>query len=78
MFRATIALIIATAACARAASPDTQALQALVAEIRQLRQDMQATTLVTQRVQIVLEDMLVGTKMQLERHIRAATARERS
>ena len=47
-------LVMATAACAQTASPDTQALQALVTEIRQLRQDMQATTIVTQRVQIVL------------------------
>jgi len=50
MFRAAIALLIATAAWAQTASPDTQALQALVAEICQLRQDMQATNLATQRV----------------------------
>jgi hypothetical protein len=58
MFRAAFALLIATAAgaqtAAQTASPDTQALQALVTEIRQLRQDLQATTIVTQRVQIVL------------------------
>ena len=63
MFRAAIALLIATAAWAQTASPDTQALQALVAEIRQLRQDMQATTLATQRVQIVLYRLQTQTAL---------------
>jgi chromosome segregation ATPase len=63
MFRAAIALIIATAACAQTASPDTQALQALVMEIRQLRQDMQATTIVTQRVQIALYRLQTQTAL---------------
>ena len=63
MFRAAIALLIAPAACAQTASPDTQALQALVAEIRQLRQDMQATTLATQRVQIVLYRLQTQTAL---------------
>ena len=63
MFRAAIALLIATAACAQTASPDTQALQALVAEIRQLRQDMQATNLATQRVQIVLYRLQTQTAL---------------
>jgi len=52
--RAAFALMIVTVAGAQTASPDTLALQALVTEIRQLRQDMQATTITTQRVQIVL------------------------
>jgi chromosome segregation ATPase len=63
MFRATLALVIATAACAQTASPDTQALQALVTEIRQLRQDMQATTIVTQRVQIALYRLQTQTAL---------------
>jgi chromosome segregation ATPase len=63
MFRATFALVIATAACAQTASPDTQALQALVTEIRQLRQDMQATNIVTQRVQIVLYRLQTQTAL---------------
>ena len=63
MFRAAIALLIATAVCAQTASPDTQALQALVAEIRQLRQDMQATNLATQRVQIVLYRLQTQTAL---------------
>ena len=54
MFRAAFALVIVSAAGAQTTSPDTQALQALVTEIRQLRQDLQATNIVTQRVQIVL------------------------
>jgi chromosome segregation ATPase len=54
MFRIAFALIMVAAAGAQTAPPETQALQALVTEIRLLRQDMQATTLATQRVQIVL------------------------
>jgi hypothetical protein len=41
-------------ALAQTATPDSQVLQALLTEIRQFRQDLQNTTLVTQRVQIVL------------------------
>jgi chromosome segregation ATPase len=41
-------------ALAQAAPPDSPALQALVAEIHQLRQDLQATTVAAQRVQIAL------------------------
>jgi len=62
MFRAVLSLIVVTAA-AQTASPDTQALQALVTEIRQLRQDMQATTLATQRVQIVLYRLQTQTAL---------------
>lgn len=54
MFRVVFVLLIATAAAAQTASPETQALQALVAEIRQMRLDMQTTTITTQRVQVVL------------------------
>jgi chromosome segregation ATPase len=63
MFRAALAFAIVTAAGAQTPSPDTQALQALVTEIRQLRQDMQATTIVTQRVQIVLYRLQTQTAL---------------
>jgi chromosome segregation ATPase len=71
MSRAAFALVIVTAWCAQSAapataqtaSPDTQALQALVAEIRQLRLDMQATTIATQRVQIVLYRLQMQTTL---------------
>ena len=63
MSRAVFALIFASAAWAQTASPDTQAWQALVAEIRQLRQDMQATNIVTQRVQIVLYRLQTQTAL---------------
>jgi valyl-tRNA synthetase len=71
MSRAAFALVIVSAWCAQTAapaiaqtaSPDTQALQALVAEIRQLRQDMQATTIATQRVQIVLYRLQMQTTL---------------
>jgi chromosome segregation ATPase len=41
-------------ALAQATPPDSPALQALVSEIHQLRQDLQATTVAAQRVQIAL------------------------
>ena len=63
MFRTAFALVIVMAAGAQTASPDTQALQALVTEIRQLRQDLQATTIVTQRVQIVLYRLQTQTAL---------------
>jgi chromosome segregation ATPase len=63
MFRAVFAFTIVTAAGAQTASPDTQALQALVTEIRQLRQDLQSTTIATQRVQIVLYRLQLQTAL---------------
>ncbi len=63
MFRAALALITVATAAAQTASPDTQALQALVTEIRQLRQDLQATTIATQRVQIVLYRLQTQTAL---------------
>ena len=63
MLRAVFAFLIVSAAGAQTASPDTQALQALVTEIRQLRQDMQATTIATQRVQIVLYRLQTQTAL---------------
>ncbi|MCX6626562.1 MAG: hypothetical protein NTW28_02895 [Candidatus Solibacter sp.] len=63
MFHPAFALVMVTAAAAQTASPDTQALQALVTEIRQLRQDLQSTTVVTQRVQIVLYRLQTQTAL---------------
>ena len=58
-YRAWFPLLFVTAAAmAQTAAPnttaDTQMLQALVAEIRQLRLDLQSTTVAAQRVQIGL------------------------
>ena len=63
MLRAIFALLVAGAASAQTVPPDTQALQALVTEIRQLRQDLQATNIVTQRVQIVLYRLQIQTAL---------------
>src|ERR1017187_2543440 len=63
MFRTAFAFLIVTSAVAKTASPDTQALQALVMEIRQLRQDLQSTTIATQRVQIVLYRLQLQTAL---------------
>jgi chromosome segregation ATPase len=63
MLRAALLLLIVTAAVAQTASPEAQALQALVTEIRQLRQEMQSTTVVTQRVQIVLYRLQLQTAL---------------
>src|ERR1041385_2561491 len=46
--------LFAAAAFGQTASPDTQVLQALLTEIHQLRQDLQATAITIQRVQIVM------------------------
>ena len=46
--------LTAATAFAQSAPPDSPALQALVSEIHQLRQEMQATTVAAQRVQIAL------------------------
>src|SRR5204863_2841563 len=58
-YRALFPLLFVTAAAmAQTAAPntaaDTQMLQALVTEIRQLRLDLQSTTVAAQRVQIAL------------------------
>jgi chromosome segregation ATPase len=66
---------VATAACAQNPSPDTQALRALVTEIRQLRQDMQATTIATQRVQIVLYRLQTQTSLMTSAASRLDDAR---
>src|ERR1039458_473763 len=63
MFRTAFVLCIVTAAAAQTPSPDTQALQALVTEIRQLRQDMLSTTIVTQRVQVALYRLQTQTAL---------------
>ena len=47
-------LLLTAAAFAQTASPDTQLTQALIAEIHQLRQDLQTTAVTIQRVQIVM------------------------
>ena len=75
MFRAAFALLIVTAAGAQTASPDTQALQALVAEIHQFRLDQQATTIATQRVQIVLYRLQTQTALVTRASSRLEDAR---
>jgi hypothetical protein len=47
-------LLQTAAAVAQTASPDSQMTQTMLAEIRQLRQDLQATAVTIQRVQIVM------------------------
>src|SRR5664279_3859484 len=75
MFRAVFVVLLATPAGAQNASPDTQALQALVTEIRQLRQDLQSTTIVTQRVQIVLYRLQTQTALATHASSRLDDAR---
>jgi chromosome segregation ATPase len=48
------ALLLATAAHAQTAPPDSQLNQSMLAEIRQLRQDLQTAAATIQRVQIVM------------------------
>jgi hypothetical protein len=47
-------LTASTAAFAQSASTDSQTLQSLLAEVRQMRKDLQTTTVASQRVQILL------------------------
>jgi hypothetical protein len=54
MYRAILLLLLSVPAVAQTASPDTQLTQALLTEIRQLRQDLQTTAATIQRVQIVM------------------------
>jgi len=48
------AMVLATGASAQTASADAQLTQTLISEIRQLRQDLQATAAVVQRAQILM------------------------
>jgi hypothetical protein len=54
LFSIVGALLIATPAFGQTSSTDSQTLQALLAEVRQLRQDLQTATVAAQRVQIAL------------------------
>jgi len=47
-------LAASTAAFAQSASTDSQTLQSLLAEVRQMRKDLQTTTVASHRVQILL------------------------
>src|SRR5207245_9743231 len=47
-------LLISPAAFGQTSSTDSQTLQAMLAEVRQLRKELRTTTLAAQRVQIVL------------------------
>jgi hypothetical protein len=49
-----LTLLVAVAALGQSAPTDSQTLQALLAEVRQLRHDLQTTTTMTQRAQIAL------------------------
>ena len=51
---APVFVLMAAAAAAQAPSPDSQATQTLLAEVRQLRQDLYAAATTIQRVQIVM------------------------
>jgi len=50
----TVLFLFPSDMAAQAASSDSQTLQAILAELRQLRHDMQATSATTSRVQIAL------------------------
>jgi len=49
-----LASLLVTTAVAQTPSPDTQLTQALIHEIRQLRQDLQSTAATIQRVQLMM------------------------
>jgi len=53
-FLPLILLVVSTPALGQTNSKDSQTLHALLTEVRQLRQDMEATALVTHKLQILL------------------------
>lgn len=57
------ALLIATVAPAQTGPPDAQLTQAMLTEIRQLRQDLQTAAATIQRVQIVMYRLQVQTAL---------------
>ncbi|HXN52001.1 MAG TPA: hypothetical protein VN943_08695 [Candidatus Acidoferrum sp.] len=54
MFFAVILLILPVSAVCQSGSTDSQTLQALLAEVRQLRQELRTTTIASQRAQILI------------------------
>jgi chromosome segregation ATPase len=53
-FLPLVLLLVSTPALGQTTSKDSQTLQALLTEVRQLRQDLEATALVTHKLQILL------------------------
>jgi chromosome segregation ATPase len=47
-------VLLSTPAFGQSASPDSQTLQALLSEVRQLHRDLQTTTIAAQRAQVLL------------------------
>src|SRR5438552_12220782 len=70
-------LLITAAAFAQTASPDTQLTQALIAEIHQLRQDLQTTAVTIQRVQIVMYRLQAATTLMTRATQRVDDARSK-
>ncbi len=59
---ASVLFGIATVVSAQSATSDSQAVQGLVAEFRQLRQDLQVTAATIQRVQIIMYRLQVQSE----------------
>src|SRR5713101_991202 len=53
-FLPLVLLLVSSPALGQTNSKDSQTLQALLTEVRQLRQDFEASTLVTQKMQVLL------------------------
>src|SRR5229473_813981 len=64
-------LLISPAVFAQTSSTDTQTLQALLAEVRQLRQELRTTTVAAQRVQILIYRLQIqeGTVARAQRRV---------
>jgi chromosome segregation ATPase len=56
-------LLLKTTAIAQSASPDSQINQAILAEVRQLRQDLRSTAATIQRVQIAMYRLQAETTL---------------
>ncbi len=68
---------LATAALAQQPSPDSQLTQALLTELRQLRQDLQVTAAIIQRSQILMYRLQVETGLLTRATQRLDDARTR-
>jgi chromosome segregation ATPase len=77
MYRLAVFFAIALAASAQPQSNEPQVLQALLTEIRQLRQDLQATAATIQRMQIVMFRVQTESQLLSRASQRADEARTR-
>jgi hypothetical protein len=78
MYRVICLVLFAAPGLAQTASPDSQLTQALLTEIRLLRQDLQTAAVTIQRVQIVMYRLQAQTTLMARATQRLDDARSKS